>query len=209
LGSRLHRSIAVARPGRAVGALLIAIWTLSLPTFAIAVATYIGALFEQYGRFTPPASPISPVTTLSALAALVTITYLTRRHGIKRALGSALVGTIAAPMIFELPFDLIVMFRTYPPVPVQLTLLYFMPLVLVEISSFSLLTLSPLMKVSNYTLFALAAMFLVFAVWAMFGFSYPSQPVPFTLNAMSKILCFATAITLFLPQESAYVANSR
>jgi hypothetical protein len=119
------------------------------------------------------------------------------------------VGTIAAPMIFELPFDLIVMFRTYPPVPVQLTLLYFMPLVLVEISSFSLLTLSPLMKVSNYTLFALAAMFLVFAVWAMFGFSYPSQPVPFTLNAMSKILCFATAITLFLPQESAYVANSR
>jgi hypothetical protein len=46
-------------------------------------------------------------------------------------------------MIFELPYDLIVMWRLYPPVSTQLTLLYFLPLFLVEISSFSLLTMSP------------------------------------------------------------------
>jgi hypothetical protein len=36
------------------------------------------------------------------------ILYLTRRWGWKVALASAVIGTAAAPMIFELPFDLIV-----------------------------------------------------------------------------------------------------
>jgi hypothetical protein len=115
-----------------------------------------------------------------------------------------MVGTVAAPMIFELPFDLIVMGRIYPPPPpptTQFTLLYFLPLFLVEISSFSLLTLSPLTKMSKYTLFSLAAMFFVFAVWALFGFSYPSYPIPFALNAVSKTLSFVAAVTLFLPQK--------
>ena len=105
-------------------------------------------------------------------------------------------------MIFELPFDLIVMGRTHPPVPaVQFTLLFFLPLFLWEFSSFALLTLSPLMKLSKYTLFSVAAMLYVFAVWALFGFPYPSRPIPFALNVISKILAFAAAITLFLPQR--------
>jgi hypothetical protein len=82
-----------------------------------------------------------------------------------------------------------------------LTLLYFLPLFLVEISSFTLLTLSPVMNLSKYTLFSLAAMFFVFAVWALFGFSYPSDPIPIALNAVSKILSFVVSITLFLPQK--------
>ncbi len=63
-----------------------------------------------------------------------------------------------------------------------------------------LLTLSPLTKISRYTLFTLAGMFFVFSIWALSGFSYPSSPIPAALNAVSKILCFLTAITLFLPQ---------
>ena len=65
-------------------------------------------------------------------------------------------------MMFELPFDLIVMGRLYPPPPeptAVVTLLFFMPLVLLEVSSFSLLTLSPAMKLSRYTLFCLGGMF--------------------------------------------------
>jgi hypothetical protein len=115
---------------------------------------------------------------------------------------SAIVGAVAAPMIFELPFDLIVMCRLYPPVTARLILLFFLPLFLVGVSSISLLTLSPLVKVSKPTLFSLAAMFFVFAAWALFGFSYPSYPIPIVLNAVSKILCFAASITLFLPHES-------
>ena len=94
------------------------------------------------------------------------------------------------------------MARTYPPTPaLQYTLLFFLPLFILEIASFSLLTLSPLMKISKLTLFSLGAMFFVFAIWALFGFSYPSSPIPFALNAISKVLSFVTAITPFLPHR--------
>ena len=41
----------------------------------------------------------------------------------------------------------------------------------------------------------------VFAVWALSGFGHPSAPLPTTLNIVSKILAFVTALTLFLPQR--------
>jgi hypothetical protein len=95
------------------------------------------------------------------------------------------------------------MWRTPHPIPTTLfALLFFLPLFLVEISSFSLLTLSPLARVSRYTLFSLAAVFFVFAIWALAGFSHPSSPMPFALNAVSKVLCFVAAVTLFLPREA-------
>jgi hypothetical protein len=204
LGTRLHRRLGVTRPGWAVGIMLVVIWVLSLANLAIATGIYIRALIQQVGSYTAPANPITPITNVSALVAFVVIVLMTRHHGWKIALGSAIVGTIAAPMIFELPFDLIVMARTYPPQPTVLfTLLFFLPLFLWEISSYSLLTLSPLAKLSRHTLFSLAAVFLVFAVWASFGFPYPSHPIPIVLNAVSKILCFVVVVTLFLPESRA------
>jgi hypothetical protein len=204
LGTRLRQPVGVSRPGKTVGVLLVVMWGLSLATLVIAVGTYGRAFLQQYGNVTLPANPISPITTLSGLIAFILIAYLTRQHGVKTALGSAIVGSVAAPMIFELPFDLIVMWRTYPPPPAtQYTLLYFLPLFLLEISSFSLLTLSPLTKVSKLTLFSLAAVFAVFAVWALFGFSYPLHPIPIALNAVSKMLCFVVSISLFVRHEVA------
>jgi hypothetical protein len=200
LGSRRHGPVEVGRPGKIACVLLTMMWLLSIVTFLNSITTYMQLLVQQVGAFTPPASPISPITYSSGLATFIVIAYLSRAHGLKIALGSAIAGTISAPMIFELPYDLIVMWRLYPPVSTQLTLLFFLPLFLVEISSFSLLTLSPLTRISRYTLFTLAAVFLVFSIWALFGFSYPSSPIPFTLNAASKVLCFITAITLFLPR---------
>jgi hypothetical protein len=204
LGVRLRQPVGVSRPGKAVGVLLVIMWGLSLATFGFAVGTYGRAFSQHYGNVTLPPDPVSPITFLSGLVTFVVIAFWTRRHGLKVALGSAIVGSVAAPFIFELPFDLIVMWRTYPPPPETLyTLLFFLPLFLVEISSFSLLTLSPLMKVSRLTLFSLAAVFAVFAVWALFGFSYPLHPLPFAFNAVSKVLCFVVSISLFLRREAA------
>ena len=92
-------------------------------------------------------------------------------------------------MIFELPFDLIVMHRIFPPMSEQFTLLFFLPLFLVEISSLSLLTLLPRARVSKFTLFSLTAMFFIFAVWALFGFSIlPAQyPLPSTRHRRSSV----------------------
>jgi hypothetical protein len=202
LGTRLTGSIGIKRPvGKAVGVFMIVIWFLSLATFLIAILTYGLQLYQQNLLGTTPTNPISPITEFCGLATFIIIVCLAVNHGWKVALGSAFVGTAAAPMIFELPFDLIVMFRTYPPIPPSpnlFRLLFFFPLFLVETSTFSLLTLSPLTKLSKYTLFSLAGVFFVFAVWAVFGFSYPSDPISFVLNGVSKILSFVTAITLFL-----------
>lgn len=201
LGTRLIGAVGIKRPGRTVSVFMIIIWGLSLATFLIAVRTYGLQLYQLHMVEALPSNPISPITALSGIATYIIISYVTRSHGLNVALGSAFVGTAAAPMIFELPFDLIVMGRTYPPIPPAPTLfrlLFFLPLFLVEISTFSLLTLSPLTKLSKYTLFSLAGVFFVFAIWAFFGFSYPSDPVSLTLNGLSKILSFVTAITLFI-----------
>ena len=103
-------------------------------------------------------------------------------------------------MIFEFPFDLIVMTRTNPPVPPNPMLfrqLFFLPLFLVEFSTIALLTLLPSMRVTAYACYAVAGMFLVFAVWAAFGFAFPADPLPLALNVIAKILCFVAAIMLF------------
>jgi hypothetical protein len=118
---------------------------------------------------------------------------------------SAAIGAAAAPMIFEFPFDLIVMTRTYPPLapdPALYRTLFFAPLFLVEFATLALLTLCPTVKVTRLTFFAFASMLAVFAVWALFGFGFPSSPTPYALNVLSKILAFAVALSLFLPQRT-------
>lgn len=206
---RLRRSIQVKRPGVFMGVTIIVLWLLSVMTFLYALTAYALELYKQIGPHTGPKDPITPVTMVSAVIAFFFIIYLAQRSGFRVAVGSAIVGAIAGPMVFELPFDLIVMWRTFPPTPAALyTPLFFLPLFLIEISSFAMLMLSPVMRLSRYTLFFLAAMFLVFAVWALFGFAYPAWPVPIALNMLSKVLAFATSVSLFLPQRKEHKINS-
>lgn len=205
LGVRLRSSIAPARPGRAISVFMVLIWVVSLVAFFVDSITY-GFVLEEanlvslYRSYTAP-NPVTPVTEACAAATFVIIVLLTRRHGFKVMLLSAFVGAASAPMIFELPFDLIVLNRIYPPIPpapIIFRLLFFLPLFLVELSTMSFLTFSPLTRLSRYTLFSLAGFFVVFAVWAAFGFSYPSDPLDTAFNDISKVLSFVTAITFFL-----------
>ena len=205
LGTRLRCTLAAARPGKTVTFFLFVLWILSLVTSSNAVRVY-GLTFQQQiasgqiGRFALPPDRIALVTYTSVLVTFIVILVLCRRHGWKMALGNAILGAMAAPWIFELPFDLIVVGKVYTPLPATpFRGLYFLPLFLIEISTFSLLTLSPLVRLSKATLFSLAGMFFVFAIWAAFGFAYPSTSIPIALNALSKVLCFVAAITLFLP----------
>jgi hypothetical protein len=136
-------------------------------------------------------------TYVDAPVAFIVLLYLTRRWGWKIALASAVIGTAAAPMIFELPFDPIVMTRTNPPLPHHPMLyrqLFFLPLFLAELST---LTLLLSMRVTAYACYAVAGMFAVFALWALFGFAFPAEPLPLALNVISKIWCFVAAIMLF------------
>jgi hypothetical protein len=214
LGTRIRRPLTAARPGKAVTFFLFAMWILSLVTSSNSTRVY-GLAFQQQiasgqvGRFALPPDRILPVTVISVLVTFIVILVLCRHHGWKMALGNAILGTMAAPWIFELPFDLIVVGKVYTPLPATpFRGLYFLPLFLIEISTFSLLTLSPLVRLSRATLFSLAGMFFVFAIWAAFGFAYPGTPIPIALNAISKVLCFVAAITLFLPLKGTAVEEN-
>ena len=154
---------------------------------------------EAYPGFV--AARVRVGTFVYALVTFFVILYVTRRWGWKVALASAVIGPAAAPMLFELPFDLIVMARTNPPIPTRPMLyrqLFFLPLFLVQLSTISMLTLLPSMRVTAYACYAMAGMLVVFAVWAAFGFAFPAEPLPLALNVISKILCFVAAIMLFV-----------
>ena len=56
-----------------------------------------------------------------------------------------------------------------------------------------------MVRLTRPTFFAFALMLAGFAVWALDGFEYPATPVPYALNVVSKLLAFATILTLFLP----------
>ncbi len=198
-GTRLRTPICIRRPEPTVSGFMIAIWGLAIVTFWVAVRAYGMQLRQTHLLFVAPKVQVG--TFVYAAVTFVVIFLLTRRYGWKVALGSAFVGTAAAPMFFELPFDLIVMPMTNPPIPPNPWLyraLFFLPLFIIELSTISLLSLSPSMRITRYACFALAAMFAVFAVWAAYGFAFPGQPLPLALNIVSKILCFVTAVMLFV-----------
>ena len=114
-----------------------------------------------------------------------------------------MLAAMAGPMIFELPFDLIVMGRTYPPIPPDPSLLravFFFPLFLIELTTISLMFFSPLFKVTKYTLYSLAGMFFVFANWGFLSFSFAYTTEFLILNVVAKALAFVTVVTLFLPE---------
>jgi hypothetical protein len=178
---------------------MIVIWALAVETFLIALRVYALQLRET--GFLSKGPRVQVGTYFYALVTFCIVAWLTRRFGWRVALGSGFVAACAAPMLFELPFDLIVAGRTVPPIPPRPELfraLFFFPLFIVEFTTVSLLTLLSPMRITRGALYALAAMFAVFALWALAGFGFPSGSVDWSLNVISKILCFVAAILLFV-----------
>jgi hypothetical protein len=203
-GKRLRVPLRVTRPGGTAAAFMIGIWLLALYTVIVAAFIYALQLKQAYPGFVAPRLIVGKFTFVDALVTFFVILYLTRRWGWKITLASAVIGTAAAFMIFEFPFDLIVMTRTDPPIPTHPMLyrqIYFLPLFLAQFSTMSLLTLLPSMRVTAHASYAVAGMFVVFAVWAAFGFAFPTEPLPIALNIISKILCFVAATMLFVWRE--------
>jgi len=203
-GIRLRRPIRAVRPPTSVVVLMFSLWGVALVAFLAGLAVYIKQFVHDYPHITSGVH--NPITRVTLLAAVAIFGMILSRTGwrFQTRLGSAVVGAMAAPMIFELPFDLIVMARTYPPLPPDPALyraVFFTPLILVELTTLWLLTLSPMVRVRKSTFFCFALMTGVFGIWALFGFGYPQAPLPITMNVVSKILAFITALTLFLPDR--------
>jgi ABC-2 type transport system ATP-binding protein len=203
-GTRLRRPLRPGRPATSVVVLMFSLWVLALIAFLVGLAVYVKQFVHDYPHVTSGVhNPITPVTLLAA-AAIFGIIMTRTGWRYQTRLGSAVVGAMAAPMIFELPFDLIVMTRTYPALPPDPALyraVFFTPLIMVELTTLWLLTLSPMVRLRRSTFFCFALMIGVFGIWALFGFGYPQSALPITMNVVSKILAFITALTLFLPDR--------
>jgi hypothetical protein len=196
-----------ARPAPAAVAGLLLAWLAAGVAFLACVSVYVQHYVAAYPGRSTPVNHVAPVTFVSAVAVFAIVLVVTRRSlSVGPRLASAAIAAIAAPMIFELPFDLIVMARTYPaipPHPAAYRALFFVPLFLIEITTLLLLRLAPTARLTRATFFSLALMLGVFAVWAGFGFGYPSDPASTALNIVSKILAFVTVLTLFLRRQPA------
>jgi hypothetical protein len=202
-GIRLRRPVRLPRPGTTLTAFMLAGWGLAGVSFLACLGAYVAQLRHDHIAKAPPADPIALWTLTSAVVLVLVVCITTSQHTWRVRVPSAAIAAMAAAAIFELPFDLVIWTRIYPPVPPDPALyraMFFVPLVLVELTTLSLLTMTPMVKLSGTTFFCLALMLLVFAVWALAGFGYPSAPVPLAMNVVSKILAFVTALSLFLPE---------
>jgi hypothetical protein len=201
LGFRLRLPVRPPRPGQVARGIMLTTWVGAIVAFLLCVSLYIQQLASDHLLKAAPADAIAPVT-FGGVVILFALLATTSKQPRGVRWGSAAIAALAAPMVFELPFDLIIMARTYPPVapdPALYRALFFVPLVLIELSTLALLSLSPVVTVTRATCWCFALMLAVFAIWSLEGFSYPSAPVPILLNALSKIIAFVTTLTLFLP----------
>ena len=204
-GTLLPLPLRPARPSETARTFMLVIWGFAIAAFLVCLPIYVRHARGEHLYHGAPPTPIFPITATCVVVIFVVILLVSRSHGRQVMLMSAAIGAAAAPMIFEFPFDLIVMARTYPPLPPDPALyrvLFFAPLFLVEFTTLSLLTLCPMVKLTRASFFSFALMLAVFAVWALFGFAFPSAPAPYALNVLSKILAFVVTLSLFLPQRA-------
>jgi hypothetical protein len=202
-GTRFRRPLRLAKPSRAATIFILLAWVFSGAAFLVCVAITVSLARHYHAdKAVAPADPITLVTMTAVVILFVIVLIATEPPGLWVRLSSAVIAAIAAPMIFELPFDLIIMARVNlpSPDPAWFLAMFFAPFVAVELTTLSLLRLSPMVKLSRPACFLLASMLLVFAVWALAGFGYPNAPVPIAMNVVGKILAFVTALSLFFPE---------
>ena len=201
-GTRLPLPARLSRPGRAAATAMLGAWAGSILALLVCADIYFHRYLDAYNLTLRQAVPPEKIFPVTFTAAVVVFFVVFVRSPDDSRLASAAIAAIAAPMIFELPFDPIVIPRIYPPIPPDPALyraLIYVPLLLTEITTLLLLRLSPMVRLTRATFFFFALMLTVWAVWALTGFGYPSAPAPFALNVVSKLLAFATVLTLFLP----------
>lgn len=199
---RLRAPGRLPSPGRTARTVMFATWGAATVAYLVCHDLYAHQLIQQHLIRSMPPQPVFPITVACMVALFSGILYLGRSLSWEARLGSAFIGAIAAPMIFQFPFDLIIMTRTYPaaPDPALYWVLFFVTFLL-EFATLALLSLSPLVQLSRAAFFAFALMLLIFGIWALSGFGLPYAPLPFAFNALSKVVASIVALSLFLARR--------
>lgn len=199
---RLRRPVGGADVGGAVVALLVIAWLLAILTFLVDLVVYSLQAAQVHLTLPSPPNHVTPVTLGCAALSFVAVAVSTPAR-IRTRLGNALLCACVAPMLFELPFDLIVIARTtaIPPAPVIYRLLFFLPLFAIEVTTVVLAATRPGVRATRWTAGWLAGMSGVFVLWALMGFEYPFGGLPLAANIVAKVLAFAAALSLFVRRD--------
>jgi hypothetical protein len=196
---RMKREIKLPRMGKIVGGTILVIWAFSIIFFL-----RVNQILAQSLGGGQSLGPIFPITILSAVATFCYVAYVTRRGGLLPSLCNGFLAAIAGPMVFELPDVLIII----PLIKASLVaeIAYLVPLFTIVLTTLSLLLLSRKISLTKNSVYLFSAMLFVFSLWALDGYAYPTNPITFTLNAVSKILGFACIAAMF--QKSPLASTS-
>src|SRR5437588_10153585 len=110
-GIRLPLPVRAPRPGRAGRATMIVAWVASIAAFLVCLTIYARQYIHAYDLTASTAAPKDPIAPITFSAAVVVFVIIISRSspGFGTRLASGAIGAMAAPMIFELPFDRTVM----------------------------------------------------------------------------------------------------
>ena len=199
---RMRRPLLGPSASRGLVAILLVAWLLAILTFLVDVIVY--GLQAQQVHVTLPSPPnhVTPVTLTCAAVSFAAVAVSTPAR-LRTRLGNGFLCACLAPMVFELPFDVIVIAQTtaIPPLPGLYRALFFLPLFAIEVLTIALAATRPGVRATRWTAVWLAGMFGVFTMWALIGFEYPFDGLPLAANIVSKVLAFATALSLFIRRE--------
>lgn len=191
-GRRSQGGFKVPLPGTGLKIVIVLLWVLSI--------LLVLPMFKQVARATGQSSlglgPVFPITLTCAFVTFVAVAYITRGGGALAALGNGFAAAAAGPMVFELPFVLIIapVVTTKAPHP----LLLFLTFLVVILTTLALPAFSTRFSVTRSSLYLFAAMLVVFAAWAAStGYAPPADPTSLALNAVSKVLGFVAVAAGF------------
>lgn len=187
----MKKEIPLPKTGKVTGGIVLVIWA-----FCILFFLKINQIFAKYVGAAPNLGPIFPITILSAIATFAFAAYMSRRGGMISSFGNGFLAFIAGPMVFELPYVLIVM--PLVKAPLFATILFVSPLFGIIFTTFGLLLLSRKIALTKNSVYSFAAMIFVFALWALDGYAYPTNALTITLNSISKVLGFVCIAALYL-----------
>jgi hypothetical protein len=191
-GRRLTGARKFPARGRALKVVTVLVWALSI----LLVLPLFGQIARREGQSSLGIGPVFPITLACAFCSFLIVAYLTRGSGAVGALASGFAAAVAGPMVFELPFLLIITPVVTTRVPHPLFL--FAVFLVVILTTLALPTFSERFSVTRYSLYSMGAMFVVFAGWALLtGYAPPSDPTSFALNAVSKVLGFVAVVASF------------
>jgi hypothetical protein len=200
-GTRLQRRLRLARPGRVALVIMFVTWVVAIAAFLICVGLYVRQESRVHLVQAPPADPIAPVT-LIGVGVTFFVVLVSSQGAPWTRLSGAVIGGLAAPMIFEFPVR---PHRHGQDLPANSARSGVLPgPVLHALDPYRdhhagpAGVTSPGTAVQGHRL-VLRGHAARVRGWSLFGFAYPSAPGPIALNVLSKILAFVTTLSLFLP----------